>query len=59
MKIVNYLDATFDLNGGTYQPYQKPDNIIQYIYIESNHPTNIIKQIPKTIDKRLSQLSSN
>ena len=47
MKVVNYLDVTFNLNDdGTYWPYQKPDNIIQYIHVESNHPPNIIKQIP-------------
>ena len=59
MKIVNYLDVTFNLNDGSYRPYQKPDNTIQYIHVESNHPPNIIKQIPKTIEKRLSQLSSS
>ena len=59
MKIANYLDVTFNLNNGTYGPYQKPDNIIQYIHVESNHPPNIIKQIPKTIEKCLSQLSSS
>ena len=59
MKIVNYFDVIFNLNDGTYRPYQKQDNTIQYIHAESNHPTNIIKQIPKKIEKRLSQLSSN
>ena len=59
MKVVNYLDVTFKLNKGTYQPYQKPDNIIQNIHAESNHPPNIIKQIPKTTEKHLSWLSSN
>ena len=59
MKIVNYLDVTSNLNDGTYRYYQKPSNIIQYIHVESNHPPNIIKQIPKTIEKHLSQLSSN
>ena len=59
MKIVNYLDATFNLNNGTYRPYQKPGNMIQYIQVESNHLPNIIKQIPKAIEKRLSQLSCN
>ena len=58
-KIVNYLDVTFNLNEASYQPYQKPDNIIQYIHVESNHLPNIIKQIPKTIEKCLSKLSSN
>ena len=59
MKVGNYLDVTFNLNDDTYRPYQKPDNVIQYIQVESNHPPNIIKQIPKTIEKHLSQLSSN
>ena len=59
MKIVNYLDITFNLNRGIFQPYQKPDNIIQYTHVESNHPSNIIKQISKTIEKSLSQLCSN
>ena len=59
MEVVNYLHVTFNLNDGTYRPYQKPDNIIQYIFVESNHLPNIIKQIPKTIEKRFSQLASN
>ena len=59
LKIVNYLDVTFNLNDSTYRPYETLDNIIQYIYDESNHPPNIIKQIPKIIEKRFSQLSSN
>ena len=32
---------------------------IQYIYKESNHPSYIIKQIPITIETRLSNHSSN
>ena len=59
IKIVNYLDVTFHLTDGYYGPYQKPDNIIQYIHVESNHLPNITKQIPKLIKKHLSQLSSN
>ena len=59
MKIANYLNVTFNLNDGTQRLYQKPDNIIQYIHAECNHSPNIIKQIPRTIEKRLFQLSSN
>ena len=59
IKVVSYLDVTFNLTNGTYAPYQKSDNIIQYIHVESNHPPNITQQIPKTIEKHLSQLSSN
>ena len=58
-KVVNYLDVTFNLDDSTYRPYHKPDNNIQYINTQSNHPPNIIKQLPKTIEKRLSEHSSN
>ena len=57
--IVNYLDVTLNLKEGTYKPYQKPDNTLQYIHTKSNHPRNIIDQIPKTIENRLSKNSSN
>ena len=40
-------------------PYQKPDNILQYIHVESNHPPSIIKHIPQTIEARLSNNSAN
>ena len=37
MKIVNYLDVTFNLNDGTYKPYTKPNNEIKYIHKDSIH----------------------
>ena len=52
-KVVDYLDVTFNLKDGTYKPYHKPDKIT-YINVQSNHPPNIIKQLPKTIEQRLS-----
>lgn len=58
-KIVNFLDITLNLDNGTFKPYSKPDNIIQYIHTQSNHPPNVIKQIPITIEQRLSEHSSN
>ena len=39
--------------------YHKPDNKITYRYVQSNHPPNTIKQLPKTIEQRLSNNSSN
>ena len=59
MKRVNYLDITFNLNDSTYRPYQKENNEINYIHKESNHPPSIIKQLPLSIESRLSRLSSN
>ena len=58
-KIVNYLDITLNLEGGTYRPYHKPDSNNQYIHKQSNHAANIIDKIPKSIEKRLSDHSSN
>ena len=61
LKIVNYLDVTFNLKNGTFRPYQKPDDQIQYIHTESNHPSslppNINKHIPASIETLLSNLS--
>ena len=59
MKVVHYLDVTLDLNTGTYKPFTKPDSEKNYVHIHSNHPPNIIKQIPKSIETHLSNLSSN
>ena len=59
MKTVNYLDVTLNLENSTYCPYQKENNQIKYINIESNHPPSIIKQLPLSIESRLSSLSSS
>ena len=59
LNIVNYLDITLDLNTGTYKPYRKTNDEILYNYAKSNHPANIINQLPISIGNRLSNLSSN
>ena len=59
MKTVNYLDVTLNLENSTYRPYQKENNQIKYINIESNHPPSIIKQLPLSIESRLSSLTSS
>ena len=56
--IVNYLDITLHLKDGTFRHYHKPGDQIQYIDTESNHPTNIIKDIPVSLGTCLSCLSS-
>ena len=58
-KLIDYLDVTFNLKEGTYKPYHRPDNKIIYINVQSNHPPNIIKQLPKTIEQELSNNASN
>ena len=59
MEIVNYLDVSINLNNSNYKPYHKPDNEVLYIHKDSNHPPSILKQIPTSIEKRISTLSSN
>ena len=59
LRIVNYLDVTLNLNNGSFRPCHKPDDIIQYINKESNHPSNLIKHLPASIEKRLSNNSSD
>ena len=56
---MNYLDGTFNLNDRSYRPYQKPNDKIHYIHIQSDHPPSITKQLPQSIKKDLSQLSSS
>ena len=59
LTIANFLDCTFNLAKGTFYPYKKDNNSLLYINKESNHPPNIIKQLPKMIEKRISDLSCN
>ena len=59
MKITNYLDITFNLNDGSYRPYRKRNEETNYIQVNSDHPPSIIKEIPRSIEKRLSTFSSS
>ena len=56
LKVVNYLDITFNLSDGFYQPYRKPNDETHYIHIKSDQPLSIIKKLPRSIVKRLSNL---
>ena len=58
MKIVNYLDVTLNLNDGSYRPYKKPNDDTNYIPVNADHPPPILKQLPMSIEKLLSSLSS-
>ena len=58
-KIVDFLDIKFNINNGTYRPYKTPNDLLSYINKSSNHPQQIINQLSKTINERLSRNSSN
>ena len=55
----DFLDVTFNLSAGKYFPFRKVNNKPLYITAKSNHPHTIIKELPKIINKRLSELSCN
>ena len=59
LRIVNLLDVQFNLNNDIYQPNRKPDNAPIYINKNSSHPPIVLKQLPKSIAKRISDISSD
>ena len=59
IKVVNFLDLTLNLSTGKYEPYNKPDNKPLYINVKSNHPPNILKNLPESISRRINKLSSD
>ena len=58
LQIVDFLDVTFNLLDETYKPYKKPNEQLLYVNTSSNHPPQIIKQLPISISNRLSNNSS-
>ena len=56
---VNFLDITLNLCDDNYLPYRKPNNDPLFIDRRSNHPPLITKQLPSSVNKRISHLSSN
>ena len=59
IKVTDFLDVTLELDTGVYRPFLKQNNILQYVNTRSNHPPNILKNIPENINKRLNSLSKN
>ena len=59
IKIVDFLDVTFNISNNTIQNYMKPNNSLIYVNTKSNHPPKVIAQIPKSVNFRLARNSSN
>ena len=55
----DFLDVTFDLKNGSYKPYSKDDQTPTYVHIKSNHPKAVLRQIPISINSRISRNSSS
>ena len=59
LKIVSFLDVTLDLTTGKHKPYNQSGNIPLCINVKSNHPPNIIKNLPESIFHCINKLSPN
>ena len=59
LKITDFLDIYLDLENDKFDPYRKPNDTPLYVHHETNHPLNILKQLPKMRSERLSNLSCN
>ena len=56
---MNFLDVTLNLENSMYCPYLKDNNKIIHVNTESINPPSIMKQLLKSIELRLSELSAN
>ena len=56
---VNFLDVTLNLQNESYKPFSKPNTDIRYVSKFSNHPPQVLKNVPQNINKRLSSISSS
>ena len=56
---MNFLDVTLNLSMGKYHPYSKPNNTPLYVHSKSNHPPSVLRNIPLSINKRLTEISSD
>ena len=59
LKCVDFLDVTLDLYNKSFRPFRKPNDEPLYVNKNSNHPNTVTKHIPKSINARLSSISSN
>ena len=57
--VANFLDTFFDLINDIYKPYRKPNDNSVYINKSSNHPPTVLRQLAKSVSKRISETSSN
>ena len=58
-QVADFLDVTFDMKNESYQPFTKENHNPVYVNKSSNHPPSILKNIPLSVNDRLSRLSSS
>ena len=56
---MNFLDLNLNLRTNIFNPFMKPNDVPLYVHRQSNHPAGILKNIPLSVNKRLSSISAN
>ena len=56
---VDFLDVHFNLSQNSYKPFMKPNNTPRYVHVQSDHPEQILRNLPLGVQKRLSTISSS
>ena len=59
VKSVNFLDINMNLDTAIFKPYMKPNDNPLYVHQQSNHPPGILRNIPQSVNKRLSSISAS
>ena len=59
LKVANFLDVMLCLATGRHYPYWKPNDQPLYIHCLSNHAPNIIQNLPASISRSLTDISSD
>ena len=58
-KVVDFLNVTLSLLDGSHRDYMKPGQVINYVHVDSNHPSIVTKRIGEGVNHRLSANSSS
>ena len=59
LRVADSLDLSLNLSIESFYPFCKPNDQPLYIHHQSNHPLNIIRNLPASISHRLTDISSN
>ena len=59
LKVADFLDVTLNLSTRSFYPFRKLNDRQMYIHKLLNYPPNIIKNLPASISRRLTHISSD
>ena len=51
LHVADFLDIQFNLKRNSSKPYMKSNSVPIFVNKNSNHPPQVLKELPKTIEK--------